>query len=83
MNDYPLLNMFIQERVDDRCPSCLGHASGIMIVSSFDPRKTEEENVRALRKLYMDCEISKGPDLIYGDYFGVIVFHIRENRIMR
>jgi len=81
MKDYPEINMFTDDR-PEKIASLMGHVpEGIMvIVSPFDPNKTEEENVVAVRNLYLNVpgQQSAPMNLVYGEAngegYGIIIF---------
>lgn len=80
MKDYLSLKMFLQSKTQGyfSISDVTGNSSKI-IVSCFDSKKSEEENVRNLINLY-HCDVprpGKGyPNLIYGDDFGVAIYRI-------
>ena len=80
MKDYPQHNMFTDERLDRIISLNKKFPTHVMvIVSPFDPNKTEEENVVAVRNLYLDVPGKQTScDLIYGEAnhegFGIIIF---------
>lgn len=80
MEDYPAHNMFTDDRLDrilslnEKFPTHI-----MVIVSPFDPDKTEENNVRAVHDLYHRVPGKQtSMDLIHGEAgeesFGIIVF---------
>ena len=81
MQDYPAHNMFVDDR-PEKIDSLMGQVPDgtMVIVSPFDPNKTEEENVVAVRDLYLNVP---GPQsapmsLVYGEAngegYGIIIF---------
>jgi len=80
MEDYPEIKMFIDERLarilslNDTVPTHI-----MVIVSPFDPNKSEEENVQSVHDLYhrvpgkqTSCDLLDGE--ANNESFGIIIF---------
>ena len=78
MKDYPDLNMFIQEGVGG---VAIRKTGPMVIVSPFSSGLTEKEAVWAVRNIYLQVPEKKrnsfscGPDLVYGEGFGIVIFY--------
>jgi|GEM_PF-6460342 len=80
MQDHPKYKMFLQDGIDHIMVEGR-NPSGIVIVSSFDSNKTEEENVLALRELYKGFPYTLQLDLLYDHDFGIVVFQAHKNEL--
>lgn len=73
MRDYPDLNMFLSPG-NEQLLVLRAQVPYFAIVSTFDPTKTEEDNVKTFRDVCKVAPASVAYDEVYGHDFGVMIF---------